>query len=260
VNSQALKRSAFQHAGLTLSFLDAGGERPVIIALHAHWMEGVTFAPLAEAMASEWRLIALDQRGHGYSDHAVTYSREDYLGDIEALFRHLGLKQAVLLGNSLGGVNAYQFAARHPERVRALVIEDIGVEITDGLPPMPGWDGTFETREELENQIGPRMLPYLCDSIRQTKDGWRLAFNPRDMLLSQAAMAGDHCSDWLATDCPALLIRGSESRVTTAVEMQQLAERRPNTQLRTLQGGHVLHQDNLNAFAAAVQEFLGTRV
>ena len=44
------------------------------------------------------------------------------------MFEHIGIVKTVLLGNSLGGVNAYQFAARHPERVKALIIEDIGTD------------------------------------------------------------------------------------------------------------------------------------
>jgi esterase len=254
-----MNRSNFRHDGLTLSYLDSGGELPVTIALHAHWMEGATFSPLAEAIGSEWRLIALDQRGHGDSDHAQSYTREDYLGDLEALFRHLGLPHAVLLGNSLGGVNAYQFAASHPQWVRALVIEDMGVEVPGDLPPMLSWAGTFAKREELEKAIGSRLLPYLQDSFRPTTGGcWRLAFEPRDMLLSQASLAGNHWSDWLATDCPALVIRGTESRVTTAAHVAQMAERRAHTQLCTLEGGHVVHQDNPPAFAAAVRSFLGS--
>lgn len=133
-----MNRFSFRSAGLTLSYLDSGGNVPAIIALHAHWMEGMSFCSFAEAMRPEWRVIALDQRGHGHSSHADSYKHEDYLGDIEALFDRLNLEHAVLLGNSLGGVNAYGFAARHPERVLALVIEDIGVELSRDLPPMIG--------------------------------------------------------------------------------------------------------------------------
>src|SRR5271167_1817450 len=122
-----MERHTFQHNRLTFSYLDSRGSGPVLIALHSHWMEGVTFVPLATSLAPEWRVIALDQRGHGHSDHAATYTRADYLQDLEAFFDHLDLNDAVLLGNSLGGINAYQFAARHPEKVRGLIIEDIGV-------------------------------------------------------------------------------------------------------------------------------------
>jgi esterase len=167
-----MRRHTFQHDGLTFSYLDAGGDGAIVIALHSHWLEGATFAPLAAALAPQWRVIALDQRGHGYSDHAATYKREDYLADLEALFGHLELRQpAVLLGNSLGGVNAYQFAARHAELVRAMIIEDIGVEIADDTSFALPWAGVFKTRGDLDQRVGARFVPYLQDSFRETQEG-----------------------------------------------------------------------------------------
>ncbi|MDO9355295.1 MAG: alpha/beta fold hydrolase, partial [Solirubrobacteraceae bacterium] len=119
-----MKRNSFQHDGLTLSYLDSGGERPLMIALHAMWMEARSFEEFAIAMP-EWRVVSLDQRGHGLSDHASDYSRAAFVGDIAALLDHLGATgPVVLVGNSLGGTNAFFFAARHPERVRAMVIEE----------------------------------------------------------------------------------------------------------------------------------------
>jgi len=251
-----MERHVFQHDGLALSWLDSGGDGRVLVALHAHWMEGKTFARLARDLAPRWRVIAPDQRGHGYSDHAPSYTRDDYLGDLAMLLDHLDLGRAVLLGNSLGGVNAYQFAARHPERVCGLIIEDIGADVAADMDFVLGWDGTFRTREELAARLGPRLAPYLADSFRRTPEGWRLAFNPRDMVASQRHISGNHWRDWLASECPALLIRGRTSPLTTQAQMEQMAARRPNTQLRVLDGGHVVHMDNPEGFADAVQAFL----
>jgi esterase len=58
-------RREFRHDGLKLSCLDPGGDGRVLIALHAHFTEAATFAPLAVALTPEWRVVALDQRGHG---------------------------------------------------------------------------------------------------------------------------------------------------------------------------------------------------
>jgi esterase len=67
-----MMRRSLAHDGLTLSYLDQGGDGIPIVALHAYWMEAGTYADLAEALAPKWRVIALDQRGHGHSDHART--------------------------------------------------------------------------------------------------------------------------------------------------------------------------------------------
>ena len=71
-----MTRSQFHHNDLTLSYLDTGGEGQTLIALHALWMEAATYTRLAAALSPEWRVIAMDQRGHGYSDHALNYTRK----------------------------------------------------------------------------------------------------------------------------------------------------------------------------------------
>lgn len=252
-----MRRREFQHDDLHFSYLDTGGNGDVLVALHAHWLEASTYKPLAEALAPQWRVIALDQRGHGHTDHASSYTREDYLGDLNALLTHLGLAEpVVILGNSLGGVNAYQYAAREPARVRALIIEDIGATISDGAEFVLAWKGTFPTFEQLAERIGPRLLPYIRDSFRETPEGWRLAFDPTDMVASQNNLCGDHWQDWLASDCPALLIRGRDSRLTTHSHLEEMLSRRPNTRLETLAGGHVVHFDNPAGFSQTVRTFL----
>ncbi|MGA8439653.1 MAG: hypothetical protein WB762_12070 [Candidatus Sulfotelmatobacter sp.] len=102
-----MKRKESRHNGLSFSYLDWGGEnRRVIVALQAHLMEAATFAPLALAFARDWRLLALDQRGHGYSDHAAGYTRDHDLADLEAFFHHLNLNEATVL-------DIYSAASRH---------------------------------------------------------------------------------------------------------------------------------------------------
>ncbi len=255
-----LARRTFEHNGLTFSYLDSGGPghdsgRP-LIALHAHLMEAVTYAPLAEALGPGWRVVALDQRGHGHSSHAPSYTRADYLGDLEALYAHLGIGRAVVLGNSLGGINAIEFAARHPERVEALVIEDIGAVVKDDISFVLPWAGFFLTREALAARVGERFAPYFADSMRETPAGWRLAFEPAEMVESQKHVVGDYWADWLKSKCPALLLRGRDSRVTSAELCEEMYKRRPNTTLITLDGGHALHVDTPMAFNLTVCAFL----
>ncbi len=252
-----MQRSSFRHGDLTLSWLDAGGAGSLLIALHAHWMEAATFRRPAEDLAPEWRVAALDQRGHGDSSHAAAYTRQDYLCDLEAFFAQLQVcTPVVLLGNSLGGINALQFAAKHPDLVRGLVIEDISVEAGSDVSFVRAWSGTFPTSEALAQQIGTRFLPYLEDSFRSGPDGWRLAFDPEDMVRSEEALKGEYWHEWLSTSCPALVIRGRSSRVTTQEKIEEMVRRRPKTLLRELEGGHVVHQDCPETFAAEVRCFL----
>ncbi len=251
-----MSRHSFSHGGLALSWLDTASTAPALVALHAHWMEAATFRALAAALAPGWRTIAPDQRGHGFSSHAPSYTRDDYLGDLDALLDHLALPRVVLLGNSLGGVNAYQYAARRPDRVRGLVIEDIGAEVHDDVSMGLPWAGRFDTRSALEAAIGAKLLPALADSIRETAAGWRLAFDPRDAVASQAHLNGDHWRDWLASTCPALVVRGKASPLTDAGHLREMSSRRPKTTFLELDGGHAVHLDDPAGFTAALSRFL----
>ncbi|MFC7906208.1 alpha/beta fold hydrolase [Streptomyces nigra] len=147
-------RAALTLDGRRLSYLGSGGPGHPLLALHGHFSEGRTFAPLARALFPHWRAVAPDQRGHGFSDRGPDFSREGCIADATALLTHLGLERPVVLGHSLGGVNAYQLAARHPGLVRALVIEDIGTEIDDDLSFCPSWPHRAPTRTALTEQLG----------------------------------------------------------------------------------------------------------
>jgi pimeloyl-ACP methyl ester carboxylesterase len=118
------------------------------------------------------------------------------------------------------------------------------------------WVGAFPSREALVSRVGPRFLPYLEDAFRETGAGWGLAFDPRDTVASQDALNGDHWADWLGSECPALLIRGRQSRVTKPDLLEEMASRRPNTSLVMLDGGHVVHVDNPVGFTSVVKAFL----
>jgi esterase len=76
------------------------------------------------------------------------------------------------------------------------------------------------------------------------------------MLESQRCLLGDHWKDWLGSSCPALLIRGEESQVTSQAHLEEMAARRPNTIFRQLPGGHVVHFDSPEAFTHTMLNFL----
>lgn len=252
-----MRRHSFQHDGMTFSYLDAGGDGDLLIVLHAHWMGGDDFDAFAAAMRPDWRVVALDQRGHGHTDHTDRHSQDAYLGDVNALLAHLGVAAPViLLGHSFGGQVAYLYAARHPERVRALIIEEMDVERDDRDDFVLAWAGVHPSKEALEAKIGEDLTPYLQKSIKQVEGGWTLRWEPAEFLRSEQALNGNHWAAWLASDCPALIIRGSESEVVPGENLEAMAARRPNTVLKTLQAGHSVHVDQPEAFAAAVRDFL----
>ncbi|KOV88431.1 MULTISPECIES: alpha/beta fold hydrolase [unclassified Streptomyces] len=263
MDANDIKHSALTIAGRTLSYVDFGGPGRPLLALHGHMSDGMSYADLAARLAPDWRVIAPDQRGHGTSDRAADYSREGYLADLEALLNHLNLDQAVLLGHSLGAINAYQFAARHPDRVTALINAEGCAELgLDGSNPlafvlnMPS--GTAATKEAFVAQLGP-FAAHFESAVRQRPDGtWGLHFQPRDMYDSEDQVHGNHWADWTATNCPALLVRGTNGGVLPAEQAQQMVDRRPGTRLVELKTDHFVYANDPTGFADAVRDFLAT--
>ncbi|MGW2343626.1 alpha/beta fold hydrolase [Streptomyces sp. NPDC001661] len=257
------KRSAFTIDGRTLSYLDFGGPGRPLIALHGHMSEGASYADLADRLAPEWRVIAPDQRGHGASGRAPDYSREGYLADLEALMDHLGLDRAVFLGHSLGAINAYQFAARHPGRVTALVnVEGCAALGLDGANPLAFVlglpHGVSPSREEFEAQLGP-FAEHFGDSVRERPDGtWGLHFHPKDIHESEDQVHGDHWADWTGSGCPALLVRGSKGGVLPAEQAREMVARRPGARLVALETDHFVYAADPAGFADAVRDFLAS--
>lgn len=244
--------------GRRLSYLDHGGPGRPLLALHGLLSEGRTFAALAAALAPEWRVIAPDQRGHGDSDRAADYSRAGYVGDAVALLDHLGIDRAAVIGHSVGGLNAYQLAAWHPERVEALAVEDIGAVVggPDRISPILAWPQTMPTKEGLIAALGAA-APLFADALRERPDGsWALPFHPEDMVASEQQNRGDHWSDWLAGACPVLLVRGTRSQILGSEHAREMVARRAAARLVELDADHFVHDAQPADFAAAVGSFL----
>ncbi|AKG37870.1 hydrolase [Paenibacillus durus ATCC 35681] len=238
-----------------MSYIDFGGGGFPMIALHGHMNEGLFAQDLARTLACEYHVIALDQRGHGESGRPLSYDNERYVDDALALLNHLGIDKAVLFGHSLGGVVAYRLAARCPERVRSLIIEDIGAVVNDDLSFAGQWPRRAPTKEAMIAAMG-RLGPAFAYSMREYRDGWGLPFVPEDMAVSQRHLNGDHWDDWLATDCPALLLHGMRSTCLSYEQAEEMAARRPNTRLVHLEAGHSIHFEARDQFLEAIQAFL----
>ncbi|MBM0274685.1 alpha/beta fold hydrolase [Micromonospora tarensis] len=252
-------RGFFTVAGRRLSYLDFGGSGAPLLALHGHYNEASAFAPLAAALAPRWRVIALDQRGHGASDRPESYERDDYVADVAAFHRHLGFGSVPMLGHSLGGVNAYQYASRHPGRLTALIVEDIGAVVDCDSSFTTSLPRHAPSRDALASALDAT-APYLECAFRQSEDGWGFSFDIDDTVVSQKALDGDHWTDWESVACPTLLIRGTRSGELTAAHAREMIARRPGrARLVELPAGHVVHHDAEAEFAAVVSTFLSER-
>jgi esterase len=258
------QRQFFSRDGVRLSYVDFGGPADrTLVCLHGRSGSARNFAPLAQVLKDDWRVVAADLRGHGWSDHSTDGSRDAFIADAAALITHLartpGCGPVALLGHSLGGVTAYQTAARHPQLVRRLIVEDIGCRFG---PPVAeeSWPLRWDTLDRFlafmqTTPLGMNRL--LLDNLVEYEDGWGFRFSDENYRPVREALTGDWSADFAAVACPVLLVHGTASWAVTRAEIDRMAALNPRCELAVIEGaGHVPHDEQPAAFTAALRGFL----
>jgi pimeloyl-ACP methyl ester carboxylesterase len=281
--------------GLRFHYRDWGtASAPPLLLLHGHGSLARAWDGFAARMADCYRVLALDQRGHGETDWTTDYEPDRMAEDVDAFRRALRLPRCAVLGLSMGAANAFLFTARHPEAVERLVIADIGPDTPDFMlrlradqqrdAPMM-WPGivvdfaearrllasqpplTFDDPEEAiqaAQAANPRqpvveVRARILSNLVQGQDGrWTWRYDPllRTPIVSLLPVR----EDWAllaAVRCPTLVVRGAESPVLTHETAERMVRALPNGRLAEVpDSGHSVPQDNLDGFVAAVRPFL----
>lgn len=101
------------------------GAGPAAVLIHGISAAGDIWFPVVEELGNHVTPVTIDLRDHGASGKPERgYLYDEYIGDLERVLDYLGLERPLIVGHSLGGLIALWWAARHPDRAAALVIED----------------------------------------------------------------------------------------------------------------------------------------
>jgi (E)-2-((N-methylformamido)methylene)succinate hydrolase len=106
-----------------LRYWDDGGEKPPVMLIHGVGADGTSWHQIAAALASEFRVLRLDLRGHGYSGHIEgALTLDDFVQDVVDVMDACPAPAAHIVGFSLGGMIAQDIALQHVRRVHRLVL------------------------------------------------------------------------------------------------------------------------------------------
>ena len=260
-------------------FLEWGHpDAPVIVLLHGGHQSAHSWDLVSLHLAQRYRVLALDQRGHGDSEWArdVAYSNHEMSLDAEAFISALGLRRPLLMGHSMGGRNAMLLTRRNPALLSALVIVDVGPELSEkGRAAIAGFVQAAQEFDDLEHfvravrQYDPyrprehieRTVKYNMLERADGKYVSKCDSNPRRLAIARGIGPLENITlqDAAGFDLPVLLVRGADSNILAPDAAERFAAALPKGMLVTVpKAGHNVHGQNTKGFIAALDSFLET--
>jgi pimeloyl-ACP methyl ester carboxylesterase len=251
----------------TALFVHQSGVGTPLLLIHGLMVSGAMYQPVLPALASHYRVIVPDLRGHGRSGALPEpYRVEQLAHDLAQLLDDLQVDAVDILGYSQGGAVAQQFAHDYPKRVRGLVLACTFAY------------NMLSRRERLEGMLSPwlvrilglrrlaRLAIYGAGGQRMPPETARwlqgiLATNDTGrMVAAVEAMKAFDSRPWLhQITCPTLVIAGAEDAAVPLAHAHMLAQGIPGAQLRVVDGaGHFLILTHTDIFVQAVEAFLAS--
>ena len=267
--------------GHRVTYTAAGDAGPVVVLLHGIAGCGHTWDAVVPRLASSARVVAPDLLGHGESAKPRgDYSLGAYASGVRDLLAALGHESATIVGHSLGGGVAMQFAYQFPEMTERLVLVDsggLGREVTPFLRAvtLPGaevvlpviahrkvldalrWAGRYtrwvpfrpamtEVARGYGSLVDTQARAAFVHTARSVMDVGGQRVDARDRL-------------YLATGLPTLVVWGGRDSFIPVSHAAQFAERVPNARVEVFENaGHFPHVDEPVRFAALLADFLAT--
>jgi pimeloyl-ACP methyl ester carboxylesterase len=241
------------------------GNGPALLLIHGISSGKDIWLPIMSELSTHFTPVAIDLRGHGDSGKpAHGYLYGDYIGDLEHVLQHLSLEHPLIMGHSLGGLVTLWWAARHPDKAAALVIEDSplhsGEDFRDafdnwimlnGLPP-----------DELRARYTAENPAWKTETLKRRTNQMHATSSSVFAELKADSMANHGVDRLLEIEhitSPALLVHGDleSGGMVRREDADAFEHRLVNGSVTRIPGGnHGLHLDSSRAFLAASIPFL----
>jgi non-heme chloroperoxidase len=249
-----------------LPYVEQGDPSGVpMILLHGYTDSWYSFEPVLPHLPRSIHAFALTQRGHGDADRPkVGYRTRDFAADVVAFADALGLGPVVVVGHSMGSVNAQRFAMDHPERVLGLVLAGSFATLQGNPAIIDFWQSGVSqlmdpidpdfVREFQESTLAQPIPPKFLDTIVQESlkvpaHVWRAAF--------EGFLEDDFVGEWDKIKAPTLIIWGARDTFCPRQEQDTLLRAIPSARLVVYENaGHALHWEEPERFAADLADFV----
>lgn len=254
---------------ISLAFNDQGIGLPLVF-LHAFPLNRMMWSEQEQALASQFRVITIDLRGHGESDAPLWhYSLDQAADDVRGLLDHLSIRHAIIVGLSMGGYIAFAFYRKYADRVKGLVLADTRAQAdTD-----EGKRARFEMAQIAYKQgpgaiadiMIPKLLspatiqtrPELVQRVRTMIEGNQVSGIAGDLMAM--AERPDSLPLLQQITCPTQIIVGELDGPTPPSDARLMAEKIPNARLAVIpEAGHLSNLEQPDRFNEILCAFIST--
>jgi esterase len=252
---------------MQLHFKQFGQGRAVIL-LHGMLGSSDNWHSIALLLAESFQVFAVDQRNHGQSPHSDEMNYPLMAGDVNEFMASRGLETAAVIGHSMGGKTAMQFALQFPGKVEKLVVADMAPhayapaheKIFTALLALDL--KSFLSRQEIEDTLAPEipdliLRRFLLKNLGRNSAGefvWKI--NLRGIVENYLQLREPVFTS-VPFAKPALFIRGERSDYISAADEPLIHELFPLSEIQTIAGaGHWVHADQPEKFLECVLKFL----
>lgn len=251
---------------MKLFFREYGQGKPLII-LHGLFGSSDNWLTQAKIMSQYYRVITIDQRNHGQSPHDDAFDYQSMVADLAEFIDDHRLEDPIILGHSMGGKTAMNFAVRYPDRLQKLIVVDISPRaydlehyvIVEGLKAIP--ISTLASRNDADTILSeyvsePDVRQFLLKNLQRKAEGgfsWKINLPVIGQKLSNIGLDLQFPGTF---EKSTLFIRGSRSNYILDSDRQRIKEVFPKSSLITKETGHWVQAEKPKEFVEVVMRWL----
>jgi pimeloyl-ACP methyl ester carboxylesterase len=243
------------------------GNAPSLIILHGLFGSSDNWLPQAKMFSTQYNVYVVDLRNHGQSPHDDGFDYAAMVSDLLTFVEDHQIEDPVVLGHSMGGKAAMNFAIKHPDKLSKLIVVDIApraynlehYDIADGLKAIPIHEIT--TRAEADEKLSTYVpeadvRQFLLKNLQRNPEkgfSWKINLPVITDKLSNVGL------DLYASgtfDKSTLFIRGSRSKYIRDEDRDRIKELFPKSHLITMDTGHWVQAEKPKEFVDTVMQWL----
>ncbi len=244
------------------------GEGPALLILHGVFGSGDNWLTVSKYFMPHFEVFLIDQRNHGRSPHSDLFSYDLLVEDLHDFAIQHHLKEFYLIGHSMGGKVAMNFALKYPSMLKKMVVVDIAPRYY--TPHHQQIISAFrsvhldliKSRNEAEEAMSAHIQEadvrqFLLKNLYRNEEGsfaWRIHLPVMEKAVENI---GQSLPENSKISTPTLFVKGADSRYISDKDEAEIREIFPNSALVTIAGaGHWVQAEKPEDFAAAVLKFL----